>query len=159
MKAKINAGADIDFLTKDELTEALAAWMGEVARGITFRQFSARTDVVGGVWTIGGNQADNRSNILGPAEGFKWSITRMYVSGTGVVPGTDLFSVYIDELSSSKLVVSGLTRGKEWDPAVFPLQGGEKIALSGVGTGATGTEVTVSGAAIELPNQLAWQLL
>jgi hypothetical protein len=88
-----------------------------------------------------------------------WAVTRYAVSGNGFVAGTDLFSTYVDEITPSKLVESGLTRGARYDPPTLVVNGPENLVLTGVGTGATGTDVTVSGAAIELPIHLAYQLL
>lgn len=156
MKFKLQAGAELDLITEHEMRGVLADWMAEITRGVKFRQFSARADVSGGVWTI--TQDRNNSDVLGPAGGMIWAVTRIAVAGNGFVAGTDTFSVYTDEITPSKLIESGLTRGARWTPPVVTLNGSEKLALSGVGTGA-GTDVTVSGQAIELPLQLAWQLL
>jgi hypothetical protein len=159
MKFKIQAGAEFDVLTQSELRETLDGWYVEISRGIKFRKFSAQGNVSAGAWAIGGQAADNDKDPLGPAPGFVWAITRVAISGNGVVPGTDLYAVYVDEVTPTKLVTSGLTRGQIYDVGVLVLNGGERLALAGVGTGGTGTDVTLSGQAVELPVQLAWQLL
>lgn len=163
MKAKFQVGSEIEFLTKDELGEelktALGAWRTEIGRGVRWRKFSGQGTVAGGAWVIGGTGANNDKDPLGPQPGFVWAVTRIAVSGNGFVPGTDAFSVYVGEAVPSRLVITGLTRGETWDVAVLVLNGGEELALTGVGTGLAGTDVTVSGQAVELPSQLAWQLL
>lgn len=159
MKFKLQAGAELDILSAPEVRQILGSWFTEVTRGIKFRQFSGRAALAGGVWTIGGNATDNRQDVLGPEPGLLWAVTRIAVSGNGFVPGTDAFSVYIDEVTPSKLIESGLTRGARWDVPIVQLNGGERLTLSGVGTGVNGTDVVVSGQAVEVPAQLAWQLL
>jgi hypothetical protein len=156
---EIKAGAKLDLLNKAEMREVLVGWYAEIGRGIKFRQFSGQGTVAGAVWTIGGNAADNRRDPLGPEAGMLWAVTRLAVSGNGVIPGTDLFSVFVNEITPSKLVESGLTRGAKYDVGVLVLTGNDRLALAGAGTGVAGTDVTVSGAAIEVPVQLAWQLL
>ncbi len=156
---EIKAGAKLDLLTQKELQASLAGWFAEITRGVRFRQFSAQGTVVGGVWTIGGSAAENRASSLGPEPGMLWAVTGIAVSGNGVIPGTDLFSVFIDEVTPSKLVDSGLTRSRSWDSPSLVLQGESRLAFTGAGTGIAGTDVTVSGRAVEVPVQLAWQLL
>jgi len=157
MKAKIQAGAELDLLNRAELTEVLGAWATELTRGVKFRQFSGAATVSGGVWTIGGPQADNRQSPLGPEPGFVWAVTRVAASGPGLVAGTDLWSLYVDEVTPSKLIQSGITRGSTWTIGALVLVGGGILTASGAGTG-TG-DVTLSGGAVELPAQLAWRLL
>jgi len=159
VKFTIKAGAELDILTQKELRETLDSWMKEISRGVKFRKFSGQGVVVGGAYLIGGQGADNDTAALGPQPGFVWAVTRLAVSGNGVVPGTDLYSVYVDEITPSKLVTSGLTRGQIYDVGVLVLNGGERLAITGVGTGVSGVDVTLSGQAVELPVQLAWQLL
>ncbi len=153
MEFKIEAGAKINLLTKEEVGEVFAGWKAELARGIKFRTFSIRTDVAGGVFST------TNVDFAGPDAGFVWAVTRLAISGAGLVLGTDLANVYVDDVTPSKLVMSGLTRQATWDIPGLILTGGSRVIVTGVGTGATGTDVTVSGAAIEVPLQLAWQLL
>lgn len=159
MKFKINAGAEIDVLNKEELQETLGSWFTEISRGVRFRQISAQGTVSGGVWTIGGNAPDNHKDPLGPSNGFLWAVTRLALAGGGVVLGTDLWNVYVNEIAPSKLVQSGLTRFAMYDVPVLILQGGDRLAAAGAGTGVAGTDVTISGQVVEIPVQLAWQLL
>lgn len=159
MKVKLTANAELDLLTQQELGQELEAaakaWRKELSRGVRFVKFSAQTNVATGVWTILPEAGDNR---LGPAEGFVWSVTRLSVAGNGFTIGTDAFHVYVSEVTPSKLAARG-SNPIFFDPAVLVLMGGEDLAFSGAGTNVAGTDVHVSGQAIELPAQLAWQLL
>lgn len=157
MKFKIQANADIDLLTKDEVKDVLVGWMAEIARGVKFRSFSASGTGAGGgaVYTIDGAATAN----LGPQAGFTWAVMRLYVSGAGVTAGTDLFSVFANAADPSRLVVSGLTRGKEWGSGGFVLNGNDRIVVQGVATGTAGGAVVIAGQAIEVPQQLAYRLV
>lgn len=156
---KFQVGAEWDLLNRAELDaaldKALQSWAKEIGRGVRFREFSGRGNVVGGVWTIDGHAA---GQTLGPAEGMVWAITRAAISGNGVVVGTDLWSLYSGEVSPSKLVESRLLVTRYFDVPNVVLAGGNCLVATGVGTGA-GADVTLSGQAVELPVQLAWQLL
>lgn len=154
MKFKLTGGAELDLLTKAEVAEVLAGWMAEVSRGIKFRKFSASGVVNAGTFAVGVNSAEH----MGPSAGMVWSVTRIAVSGSGLVLGTDLWGAYANAASAASLIEGGLLRGRTWDPAVTVLNPNDTLVVAGVATGA-GTDVTVSGAAIEIPVQLAWQLL
>lgn len=148
MKAKFEVGASIDFLTKDEMTEVMAAWWAEVGRGVRFRRFNGQATVAGGVWSM---------LIPGPREDCIWAVTRLAASGPGLVLGTDIWTVAVNQADPSTIVGTGFLRNATWDVGVLMLNGGDQLAVNGVGTGAGA--VAISGAAIELPNQLAWQFL
>ncbi len=154
-KFKIQANADIDLLTKDEVHEVFAGWMAELARGIKWRNFTARDTTAVGTYTIGLDGSD----ALGPAPGFVWSVLRVYISGLGVTAGTDAYSVFTNDNSPTMLVRSGLTRGGEWGPGGFVLNGGDRLVIAGATTGTANADIVLSGQAIEMPVQLAYQLL
>ena len=159
MKFKLQAGMELDLLTREELGEELdrsaGSWRGELSRNVRFPRFSARTDVVGGVWAI--NPDSNTAGKLGPKVGFIWSVMRLAVSGGGIVLGTDVWRAFVGENAPSQFVDSS-TRGMSFNPGALVIRDGESLLFAGAGTGA-GTDVTVVGQAIELPDFLAWQLL
>lgn len=163
MKMKLQAGMEIDMITPAEMSAALEAdrkaWQGEIARGIDFKDIALTGVKNGAVWSLDlSNVLQQQRRDMGPSAGFVWSITRLYVSGTGVVAGTDLFSIYTDEVSATKLVASGLTRGKEWNLGGLVLAESRTLAFSGAATGA-GSDIWVAGQAVQMPRQLMWQLL
>lgn len=162
MKVRLQAGAELDLLNsremEDVLSRVLIGWRAEISRGVRFRQFTGRGIVAAGTWTISPTDADD--NVLGPDPGMLWSVTQVAVSGTGIVAGTDLFSLYLDEITPTRLIQNrlGLSGTGQWDIGGLVLGGGSKLAAAGPGTGA-GSEVWLAGRAVELPVQLAWQLL
>lgn len=159
-KFKIQANADIELLTRDEVRDVLRGWMEEIHRGLRFQEFSVTATVAGaGTWQVA---APGPHDTLGPAPGMVWAITRVAVSGPGFARATNDFSVYKDEISPSKLVitvpgVATSTASWEWDVGGLILVGGRRLAFAGAGT--AGQQVTVAGEAVEVPVQLAWQLI
>ena len=160
MKFKLQAGMDLDLLTRQELGEELdrsaGSWRQELSRNVRFPRFSARTDVAGGVWTI--NPDSSTAGKLGPRVGFIWSVMRLAVSGGGIVLGTDVWRAFVGENAASQFIDSSL-RGMNFNPGALVVRDGESLLFTGVGTGVGATDVTVVGQAIELPDFLAWQLL
>lgn len=163
MKFKLHAGAEMDLLTRDELGDELRslyeAWKAEIPRGVKFRPFSASASVSAARWTVGDAAANNDKDPLGPQSGFVWAVTRLNVAGNGVIQGTDLWEVYLDSASPSKQVSNGHTRYVTYDVGVFVVHSPSTLVVTGAGTGVAGTDVWVSGQAVELPKELAWQLL
>ena len=149
MKFKLQAGMDLDLLTKAEVLETLQGWHAELVRGVHFRAISESAPAVAGAYTA----------ELRPRAGFVWSITSLAIAGNAIALPADTFSVYRDEVSPSKLVASGIVRDRQWDPGVLVIDGPNSLVVTGPATGVAGTDVFVTGAAIELPAQLAWQLL
>ena len=165
MKVEIQAGAKLDILSPAELDDRMAgfrqSWMTELARGVKFRNPSQQFIFPGavGAWTIGLVGVPN-DPPRGPRLGFIWSVTSLALSGAGLnAAGTDLTSIYRSEVSPSKLFQSGVTRGAVWDPGVFTLQEGETLVLAGTSTGTANSDINAAWSVIELPVQLAWQLL
>jgi hypothetical protein len=145
MKFKLTAGADVDILTRQELGEELdrsaGAWRTELSRNVKFPRFSAQAIVAGGVWSIDPSQTS--VGKLGPRPGFLWSIMRLAVTGGGIVVGTDVWRVFLNEASSSQFVDSSL-RGMRFDAGALVLRDGDNLFINGVGTGGA-TDVTVTG--------------
>jgi hypothetical protein len=152
VKFKLEAGMDLDLLTRDEVRRELQGWQAELVRGITFRTLSLRGDQSGGTYTLT-TQKD------GPAAGMVWSLTRVAVAGNAIVLGTDSFSVGYDDTSFGHVIATGVLRQKEWNPGGVVVPGPRSIVVYGAATGGTGTDVFASLSVIEVPMQLAWQLI
>lgn len=163
MKFEIVGGAKVDLLSRDELKEELAtfarAWKDEIRRGVKYRKFSAQTNVSGGVWLLGGDAPEDNNNALGPEPGFVWSITRIAINGNGFDPTSDDWQMYTDAVQPSKFILTNFGFGDQWDTGVIVLYGPERLAFRGVGTGVGGTDIHMTGQAVEVPVQLAHMLL
>lgn len=163
MEFKLEAGGKFDLFTMDEarevLAEARAAWKEEISRGLMFRDISAQTVQSGPTFTLGAGRDESGSDILGPREGFVWFVTRLWVTGPGLTPAADMFTIYKDDAAMVKVVAAGILHGKDWDPGSFPLWNGQKIVIQGASTGAAGGQIVMAAGVIEAPEQLAWQML
>lgn len=156
MKVKLQANAELDFLTKGEMADVLRGWLAETARGVKFVPFYAQLAKTAATFTVGAN-SQLPAGSLGPAEGFFWSVMQVAVTGAGIA-AADTFSVYVNDISGTAVRVPTLTNaGKSFQKGEFVLQGPSRIAVTGASTGA-GTEIFVAGTAIEVPENLKWQL-
>jgi hypothetical protein len=160
MKVKIQAGAELETVTPDELDSKLRqlqSWLVEIRRGPTIRNVTGYAAKAGGQFTIAsGKPTDDR---LGPRGGYVWSITRLYVAGNGYTTGTDQFSIYRTTASAGKIVAGPFVNGKEWDIGVLLLPHPDELVVAGAATNAAGNDVYLSIGAVELPVESAWQFL
>lgn len=158
MKQKFNAGAMLDVLTVDELRGVMREYMVDIAKGIQPVAIAAQgiTDtnskcVMGGSYTLTGG-------TLGPEAGFVWAVTRLSVR-VAEIPSA--FSVYYNTPGSHRVIrdVDGSANGYvSFGSQECIVKTGESLVFSMTGT-ASGQPVTVTGQAIEIPNQLLWKYL
>lgn len=156
MKTKIQAGATLDLINKDEMRDVLQTvtkdWFNQVGRGDRYRRFSAWGDISGGAVTIGG--AEQLDHTLGPAEGFVWAVQRI---GIHNLDSADSLALYINDDGPSALVHPGITTYQDFGQTQLVLYPGDTLLLTGSSLTDTGI-VTVTGQARELPMPLAWRL-
>lgn len=160
MKVKIQAGAEIDTLTADELKGVLRDWMVEAMRGPVPKRFSAQGTITGAALTIDGQ---NGTGTLGPEAGMVWVVTRIAVSG--LTNATDATALFVNGTHPSNLVlpsltgVAGAVGYHEFPAQQVVLTGNDRLILASTGAiAATGT-VTLAGQAWEMPIGLVWKLL
>lgn len=161
MKQKIG-GADVDMLTKGELdstVRGLQDWLVSVAKGARPTRFTASGTAagtanlieVGGANTLTGGR-------LGPEPGFWWAVTRLSVRVDGQ-PGA--YSLYLNGAHTDSHIrdVDATQNGYLAFGAQELLVGNsDRLYLRAAGLSAT-SAMTVSGAAVEIPNQLLWKWL
>jgi len=160
VKFKLQAGAELDLLTKDELHSTLKAWMVEVMRGAVPKRFGAQATIAANAVTVDGA---NNTGTLGPEAGMAWLVTRIAVSG--LTAASDPTSLYVNGVAPWNLLVpsitgvAGATGYHEFPASQVILTGNDKLILASTGAiAATGT-VTLAGQAWELPIGLLWKLL
>jgi hypothetical protein len=163
MRAKLSAGAEIDFLNKDELHDSLGqamapiyAWMNEMNRGVAAMRFSGVGVIAtGGSFAIGDPSAPG--DRIGPRTGYAWAVTRLTIAG---LTNTDTVKLYLNGQSNSQLIHS-------WTAGTAALFGGKNLIITGedaivvAATGladAVGTQVELLGAALEVPQNQLWKL-
>lgn len=158
----INAGVTIEVATPQEVgnivASQLAGWRAEIARGVRFRDLSMHTVAAGGLFTTDPISTQVQEQ-QGPEDGFVWSVLHVLPNDAGITVGTDKYSVYADQVSPSRAKAVNVVNAITWDPCVFTLDAGQKLVVAGAATGGAGLQVTIAFSVIELPVQLAWQLL
>ena len=157
MKVKLEAGAEFDFLTKDELRKVLADWMVETVKGARPVRFSGMATIdAAHTVQLGGSSSSDPTGTWGPDAGFVWTVRRLAVRG--INPSAESLSLYINNESPLSLVRDTITGYVDFSTSELIVQGPEKLLLVGNSLNSTGN-VFVSGAAIEFPIGLAWQRL
>lgn len=163
MKFKFNAGAEIDLLTKDELSDSLAAfrqaWVQEVARGDRYPRFSlkgAPANASGDV-VIGGPE-DPSGQSAGPADGYVWAMSRISVCDEdGRIPNGDVL-VYLNDTSPGSQALPFLdSMYHGFNGTELVLYPGDELVFRGINLDPD-IRITVNGQARELPLPLAWRL-
>lgn len=159
MKFKIAAGAELDLLTKDEmsstLTQTMVAWRRENAQGDRYVKFSAQGLIDTAAVEFGG---PTETYTLGPGEGFVWDVRRVCVTGYDSAGG-DIIGIYVNAETPLSLVAT--TTQSATGLFLFDRQcvlyGGDRLLFAGSSLAATGY-VKVTGTARELPISMAWRL-
>lgn len=154
MKIKLQAGAELDLLTKDELDTSLksmgANWWSEIGRGDRYRRILLTGLVTGaGAITIGGPSTPE----AGPPPGFVWSVRRLNQSAAGKT----LALFLNDDAPGSAVGTFPTTQYWSFNPAELVLYPGDQLLATGTGHTA-GATVTLTGQVRELPLPLAWRL-
>lgn len=157
MKVKLEAGANLDFITKDEMREVMheanRSWVAETSNGIRYARIYATGVIAGGVLNIGGALSTGE---LGPAPGFVWDIRRLQIVG---LQTADVATIYMNDANpTSEIADTTSVTGKAflWSEQVI-LYPGDSLWVVGTGLTATGT-ITVTGQVREVPVTLAWRL-
>lgn len=165
MKTKLQAGAELDLISKEEMKDVLKTvtqdWFSQVGRGDRYKRFSAAATISGGTLTIGGS--NQRDHVLGPAEGFVWAVQRIALSGLTTNTGTPLTSstepvqLFLNDDGASSLVHPAVQGFIDFGDHELVLYGGDTLLVTGTGLTKTGV-VTLTGQAREVPAPLAWRL-
>lgn len=157
MKAKLEAGVELDFLTQDEARQVFADWIEEIRRGVRFVRRSM-TGTVAGAGTLAiGTGFTPDGEAMGPEGSFAWAITRVSVAG---LSAAQKISLWTNEAQPSQFLgfIQEAKGHETFTPTALMLNGGDKLLVTGAALTASAV-ITVTVQAIEIPVQLAWQLL
>lgn len=149
MKVKLAANAELDLLTKSEVSEVLRSWHQEVRAGVRYPMFAAQGIVA----------ADNSITItgeqLGPTESFIWDIRRVMIWSPDDV--ISIPRLYVNDPSPARIVTQLSGVPTLFNPAQLVLNYGSQLYVTATGT-TPGAIVTLAGQAKEVPYQLGWSL-
>lgn len=155
-KQKLQAGAELDILTKQEMASLLREWMVDVARGARPVQIGSQAQAdANNVISVGGTITPT-GGTLGPKPGFWWAVTRLSVR-VDSVPAA--FSLYINEAHSHSHVrdIDGSANGyAAFGNNELLIGGSDQLLIRASGTSSTSI-ATVTGSAIEFPETLLWK--
>lgn len=154
-KVKLELGAQLDLLNKDELGAALhhhQSWERDAAFGkrqIDLPVIRGNVDGSGNL-NLGGDQPDQ--NICGPTSGFYWGVRRLSVDGMAANE-----SVKIYKNSRFVATITQATGWASFGKGVFTLKPGDFIRVTGASM-TMGEQITVTGEATTVPGPLQWKL-
>jgi hypothetical protein len=153
-KVRLELGAELDLLNKDELSDALAkhdAWLHDAAFGVRQqdlpRMYGIPSD---GSLALGYDQPDG--TYCGPRPGWRWAVHRISVDG---LASGDQVKIY----NQTKFVgwvdyqPGFITFGK----GQLTLKEGDYLRVTGASLTATG-QIEVFGEAVSAPSEMMWKL-
>lgn len=146
MRFKLQAGREVDVLTKEELQAGLtantASWFQEKARGLSTARFDGTATVAAAAVSI---PAPGQAAI-GPDVGFCWAVQRVTADG---LQANDVLVVYRNSAQPINRLGT-ITATSSFHPGSKGciLRGDERLIITGATLTAT-DDITVNGEAIE----------
>jgi hypothetical protein len=169
-KVKLDVGATVDFLNKDEMSELMAkdrelALVQEHERfkGLKFIRMprlyatpSNGTVRLGEAW--GGQPYTDQ--IMGPNQGFVWSIRRLVVTGLGTGTSPDIINFYRNGISGEVIwQLNGNSFGQTFGKTEMMLLPDERLIAQSVGSMTSTQQIVISGDAVEVPALMIGKLI
>lgn len=155
-KVRLELGAELDLLNKDEMASVLGhhgSWEREAAFGLRQQDLPVMAGTAaGGVLNLGADQPSGTQ--CGPKAGWYWAVHRISIDG---LASGDAMKVYKDTRFVATITqASGsfATFGKNG----LVLKDGESLLVKGTGLTATGL-ISVYGEATTTPGPLMWKLI
>ena len=169
-KVKLDVGATIDFLNKDELDDALTDYQKnaqaaeyEKLKGLKFiRLPRLYATPASGTVRLGEAWAGNlyTDQIMGPNQGYIWSIRRLVVTGLGTGTSPDVINFYRNGISGETVwQLNGNSFGQTFGKNEMVLLPDEKLIAQSVGSMTSTSQIVISGDAIEVPALMIGKLI
>jgi hypothetical protein len=158
MKVKLDFGAEVDFLTKDELDSALATAFdqAELARIRAVKWMRLPESVTGKAVSSALSLGESTGQVCGPRSGYVWSVRRLVVTGLTSGSAPDVVNLYRGTGAGPVVwQFNGNSFGYTFGKGQMTLNGGETFALASVGAFASTSQITLSGEVVEAPAELA----
>ena len=173
-KVKLDVGATVDFLNKDELDTILQKYQEQAMlaerqklSGLKYFRLprlyatpASGTVVLGEQWSANGTAQTYTDQIMGPNAGYVWSIRRLSVSGLGTGTSPDLLNIYRNGFHTDAVwQLSGNSFANTFGKTELLLMPGEKLIAASLGSLVSTTQVILSGDAVEVPQQLIGKII
>lgn len=163
-KFKLQAGAEIDVLTKDELRPILDDYTKELGRGVRFRTITMPYQLHGALGSQTITPAATQMNKIGPDSGLIWDVRFLIVTCTQYFTGTVAVLKNNDSGDFSHLITSNLSWAGNivFSSHSMILHSNEYLTLTTTNTlnlsGASNT-ITLTCNVVEVPSEREGQLL
>jgi hypothetical protein len=160
-KVKLDFGATLDVLNKDELGRELDAHAerAQLARARGKKHFRIpvmRGSAASGALLLGGD-APGDAVRPGPREGYAWAIRRLAVNG---LAAADVVGIYRNSNANPWLwQISGSKPYDKWGWLEMVLLGGEVLCIASIGAFTSTAEIIVNGEADEIPEAKLFELV
>jgi len=153
----VRGGGQIDIPTRQEIAEIVSAQLREAYRGVKYMRLPVMSATpANSAVTI----ADKSSGVIGPEQGYAWSLRRIVVDGmtTGATP--DVINMYRNAATAQPPLwqFNGNNFGYTWGPLEMVLQPGDSLKFTSVGTFAATGVIRVTGELIEVPAEMLAKL-
>ena len=169
-KVKLDVGATVDFLNKDELDGVLKKYheqaeLAERAKlsGIKWMRLprlyatpASGTVLLGEAWP--GNSYTDQ--LVGPNQGYVWAIRRLACNGLGTGASPDLLNIYRNGHTSDPIwQLNGNSFAYTFGKGEFLLYPDERLIARSVGSMTSTAQVTLTGDLVQVPSEMIGKLL
>ena len=176
MKVKLDIGAEIDTLTKGELADELKKYRAEGdaieqgrLRGIKYMRIprlyatpASGTVRLGEAWSANGTGQPYTGQICGPNEGYVWAFRHLACNGLGTGSTPDELNLYNSGFMGGQEPVwqfNGNNYAYTFSNVQLLLFGGERIIAQSVGSITSTLQISLYGAAVEVPAEQIGKLV
>jgi hypothetical protein len=153
----IRGGAELDIPTQREIADIVAAQLRETYRGVKHMRLPVMSATPSGSAVTIGDQA---AGVIGPEQGYAWSLRRVVVDGmtTGTTP--DVINMYRNAATGQPPLwqFNGNNFGYTFGPLEIVLQTGDSLKFASVGTFAATGVIRVTGELVEVPAEMLAKL-
>lgn len=168
---KLDIGANIDFLNRDELGQELAKYREqadlserEKMRGLKYVRLprlyatpASGTVVLGQAWVANGTVQLYTDQVIGPPSGYVMSIRRLACNGLGT---SDTLNIYRNDKTSDPLwQLSGSVFYTRFGKCEMLLNPGEMLIGASTASLVATAQVTLTGDAVMVPAELIGKLI
>ena len=164
MEFVIQGGARIEIPSKEEIAGAVGADIDarERQQARAFKWLRLPQTLTGTIASSAITLGVTKGQVLGPQEGYAWSVMALVVSGLTASSTTpDVVNFYLNDRFNGPpwWQLNGNSFGVTFGKLQRVMMPGDTLALQNSGTiAATGT-VTVSGEVLEVPAEQLWKLI